>query len=378
MRDTSITFGKLTSVFGRACRVCVLLALSAAVPADAVGAPTGSAPPRRTTAQINALIDKAGRSRPDWWDSVPLQYPKTLDMSWPAKPPGGWNAHRNVGQYMWSIINENPGRWRSGTRFMHYLLGVHRDNPQVLTRAIGQLAHCYQDLLRDWPRAAFWRRKQLQREANNLNARIRLAECYFKLGSKSMATAELNKVRRYVSPGMIKLWAEMGEMRKALLVARGLSRYYPAMANLTAGNACRHVGRYDDAVKCYQAVLAVSPAARDAKRIQSYQDRARACIAAIKQFEALDLARVADGTHTGTATAYAGPLTVAVTVKGGKIISVKVTRHKDKQYYGAITDTPAQIVARQGFKGVDAVTSATITSEAIINATARALAGAVR
>ena len=78
----------------------------------------------------------------------------------PDKPPGGWNANKNVGQYMWSIVNENPGRWRSGTRFMHYLLGVHKDKSGIVNKVIGQLAHCYQDLLLDWPRAAFWRRKQ--------------------------------------------------------------------------------------------------------------------------------------------------------------------------------------------------------------------------
>ena len=35
---------------------------------------------------------------------------------------------------------------------------------------------------------------------------------------------------------------------------------------------------------------------------------------------------------------------------------------------------PAQIIAKQGVKGVDATSRATITGEAIINATAKALA----
>ena len=57
---------------------------------------------------------------------------------------------------------------------------------------------------------------------------------------------------------------------------------------------------------------------------------------------------------------------------------MKVARHEDKQYFGAITETPRLIVQRQGLKGVDAVTGATITSEAIINAVAKALAGATK
>ena len=52
------------------------------------------------------------------------------------------------------------------------------------------------------------------------------------------------------------------------------------------------------------------------------------------------------------------------------------TRHHEKQFYSAIEDTTAQIVKEQGFTGIDATSGATITSEAIINATAKALAGA--
>jgi len=333
-------------------------------------------PTVRTSAQVDALIDQAGRSRPDWWEQVALEYPKTLDLSWPARPTGGWNANRNVGQYMWSIINENPSRWKSGTKFMHHMLGVNKSNPEVLNRAIGQLAHCYQDLLRDWPRAAFWRKMQVQRDSRNVNARIRLAECYWKLGSKAKAESELRRVSGTIHPAMIKLWADMGELARALSVAEKMARYYPAMSYLAAGDACRLQGSYTKALSYYRKVLAIRPVGQMAKQTQVMQVRARASVEVITQFEALDLKRVRDGTHKGTAMSYAGPLEVAVTVSGGKIISVKVTRHKDKQFFGAITETPAQIVAKQHVKGVDAVSGATITSNAVINATARALAAA--
>ena len=61
-------------------------------------------------------------------------------------------------------------------------------------------------------------------------------------------------------------------------------------------------------------------------------------------------------------------------VRGKKIEDVKVTQHKEKQYYSALTDVPSQIIAKQGVKGVDATSRATITGDAIINATAKALA----
>ena len=374
MHSTPRTPGRLTSVSRGVWFVVALSVLVTAWPAYAAD----PAAARGGITRIDVLIEQAGRARPDWWGSVALEYPNTLDLTWPARPPGGWNAGKNVGQYMWSVINENPGRWRSGTKFMHYLLSVHKDNPDALNRVIGALAHCYQDLLRDWPRAAFWRRKQLERDRGNVHARVALAECYFRLGSKSLATGELNKVRQYVTPAMIKLWADMGELKKALLVAQGLERHNPLAANFAAGNACRFQGRYKDAITLYQRVLNVPAAGRNKKHIQMVHQRARASIEAIKLFDTLDLSRVRDGVHTGSAMSYAGQLTVAVTVKSGKIVSVKVTQYKDKQYYGALTETPAQIVRKQGVKGIDAVTRATITSDAIVNATTRALAGAMK
>ena len=47
---------------------------------------------------VEAVIDKLGRQAPDWWDNVPLNCPRTLDLSWPARPTGNWNGQRNVSQ----------------------------------------------------------------------------------------------------------------------------------------------------------------------------------------------------------------------------------------------------------------------------------------
>ncbi|MBR5759353.1 MAG: FMN-binding protein, partial [Thermoguttaceae bacterium] len=66
-----------------------------------------------------------------------------------------------------------------------------------------------------------------------------------------------------------------------------------------------------------------------------------------------------------------------VVVSNGKIASVEVVEHQEKQYYSSIVDVPRQIVEKQSLKDVDAVSSATATSEAIVNATAKALSEAV-
>jgi len=59
------------------------------------------------------------------------------------------------------------------------------------------------------------------------------------------------------------------------------------------------------------------------------------------------------------------------------ISSEKKSSRKEKQFFTSITDTIGQIRAKQGVKGVDATSGATMTSEAIINATAKALAEAM-
>jgi uncharacterized protein with FMN-binding domain len=62
-------------------------------------------------------------------------------------------------------------------------------------------------------------------------------------------------------------------------------------------------------------------------------------------------------------------------MKDGKIQNVEITKHKEKQFYSALRDIPQQIVVKQSVKDVDATSRATITAEAIVAATAKALAG---
>jgi len=343
----------------------------------ATGSGTAGEAAQRTRAQIEALIAEHGRTPPDWFDATGLNYPSTLDLSWPARPPGGWNAQRNVGQYLWDIIHPNPGKWREGVRLMHHLLVLHEEHPTTRIRAMRSLGHMYQDLFQDYARAAFWWRQGGVDQPGQSPQGVKLAECYWKLGNKQMAVELLDKLPTYYST--IKLLADMGETRRALQIADSAARgNWPDMAYLYAGDACRIAGDYQQAIGYYGKVLDVRATGRAQKRIERNQQRARANIEGIKIFDALDLARVPDGTYQGHSPGYAGELHVRVVVRGGRIESVEVTGHHEKQFYSSVTDTPRQIVRRQGVKGVDAVTGATITSEAIVNATAKALAGATR
>ena len=88
-------------------------------------------------------------------------------------------------------------------------------------------------------------------------------------------------------------------------------------------------------------------------------------------------AKYTDGTYTGTAAGRNGDVVVSVTVTNGKIASVDVVKHEETAGISdaALTDVPAAIVKKNSTK-VDAVSGATVTSKAIIEAVDAALANA--
>ena len=177
------------------------------------------------------------------------------------------------------------------------------------------------------------------------------------------------KAQRQVQLSSIKLWADMGDINEALRISQLFVASAPQEAYLNAADACRVAGRYQDALKYYQKVVALP----DDQRYKRNKEQARASIEAITLFETLDVAKVADGSYTGTSLGYEAPIEVQVQVAGGKITDLKVSKHKEKQFYAAISETPAKIIQKQSVKGIDATSRATITSEAIIRATAKAL-----
>ena len=89
-------------------------------------------------------------------------------------------------------------------------------------------------------------------------------------------------------------------------------------------------------------------------------------------------AKLTDGTYEGTSDAgmHAG-LKVEVTVAEGKISDVKVTEHQETEGIGteAIDKIPGEIKEKQSTE-IEVVSGATLTSNAIIEATNKALEGA--
>ena len=197
------------------------------------------------------------------------------------------------------------------------------------------------------------------------------------MGNREMAVELLGKLpQTYAS---IKLWADLGQTRRALQLADAFARGGNAdIADLYAGDACRVAGDFPQALKYYQKVIDTEATGKASKRIAKDIRRARANIEAIKLFELSDVSRVPDGTYQSSSLGYETQVAVEVVVRDRRIDAVRVTQHHEKQFYSALSDTPKRIIAKQGVRGVDATSGATITSEAIINATAKALAAAAK
>lgn len=336
-------------------------------PGTSTKGPTpGSPSSPRSAKEIDAIIAQAGKEPPDWLATTALNLPASLDLTWPEKPDGGWNNQKNVGQFIWDVINPNASRWREGIKLMHHLIDVNKTDDALRIRATNTMAGMYHHFFQDYARAAYY-----WRQAGDKADYIGLAECYFRLGNRTMAMDILNRLQR-LPVSAVKLWADMGDTNKAIsLVDLWANGNGHDEAMMHAGDACRLAGRFAQATQFYEKIIAL-PDTKDNKRSK---DRAKASLDSIKYFDTFDVKKVADGTYKSSSLGYEGQVEVTVVVASGKIESVKVTNHKEKQYYASINDTPAQIIAKQSVKGVDATSRATITSEAIINATAKALGG---
>lgn len=326
---------------------------------------------RVSRTEIKRLIKQAGETPPEWFENTPLNYPKSLDLAWPLKPPQkGWNNQKNMGQYIWDIINPNPGRWRGGIKLVHHCLSLHQGKPQLVERDMTTLGRMYFTLLQDYPRAAYW----FERANVSITkpAGAMLAECYWRMGNREMAEEMLRS--RTLPLAAIKLFGDLGRVDDAVKWAKLYeSTNSKNDARILAADALRNAGRTREALKLYQQV-ADSNEFRNAEYERRSKGRARDSIAAIQLQAKAQVERVADGRHSGNAIGYNGRLDVAVTVKDKKIVSVEVTNHREKQFYSAINDTTAQIERRQGVEKIDATTGATITSQAIVSAAAKALA----
>lgn len=76
-----------------------------------------------------------------------------------------------------------------------------------------------------------------------------------------------------------------------------------------------------------------------------------------------------DGTYEGIGKGYGGDMKFRVVIKDGKIKDIKILQHNETESYLAKVDGMLkQILEKGGIEGVDTVSGATMTSDAILNA----------
>jgi len=78
-----------------------------------------------------------------------------------------------------------------------------------------------------------------------------------------------------------------------------------------------------------------------------------------------------DGTFRESAVGYSGDIHLTVRTQGGRIVDIQV-KHQEKIDQNASTIIPRRIIARQGLQ-VDGITGATVTKDALVTGTLRAL-----
>ncbi len=350
---------------------------AAATQASAASRPASGGPLKRTREQVEALIEQAGKTRPPWWDSVEVTYPPTLDLTW-SNDTGDWDPQHKLGHYLWSVIGANPQRFKEGTKLLHHVLVVNKDNPERLARTMDRLGWAYFDLLEDYPRAVFWWRKAARLRGQQPTNYVALARAYYRMGSREMAQEILNRLGADTTgnSGIVRTWAEMGETQKALALARGqVASGLPDAGYLAMADIYRQTGRLNEALECYQKALEATSGSRG---IEKNKKRARINAENIRILAALNLGRVADGTYTGSALGYIGDVGVRVTIKGGRIESIDVIQTREDRPMTALQEMPARILEKQDIQGVDVVSGATVTSDAIIYATGGALLQGMR
>lgn len=332
---------------------------------------------QRTEDAVRQLIQEKGRRMPDWFAATLLQFPDTLDLTWPDTDTPIWNYQRHIDHYLWDIIDTNASRYRQGVKFMAHILDQ-QDLPETAhAKARDELGRMFFEFFQDYARAAYWWEAAAvgtSERFKQMDSPARLAESYAQLGNRDMAITLLESIP--LTPAVIKAWGGLRETDRALsLASQALDQGFEASeVHLLSGDACRNVGRYEEATHFYQQALKVEIKSPFKAEIERNHRRAKETMEVIRLFDRLDLDKVKDGTYADKSYGYSGYVNVEAQAKQGAIDVAKVTSMSDRQYYHAVEETLNRILTKQSVKGVDAVSGATVTSEAVIRAIARALA----
>ena len=162
----------------------------------------------------------------------------------------------------------------------------------------------------------------------------------------------------------------------ATLVLTGLSGYQ-APATAVGGAVNPAVSASADAANAVSETAATTVPRGTITRTNPPRTTAAAASGAKKSLGTVkEAGAYKDGTYTGTATGFVGPITVKVTVSGGKIASIAVTNTSDNEPYLSNAKAVIDKIIGGQTTNVDVVSGATYSSNGIIGAVRNALSKA--
>lgn len=273
-------------------------------------------------AWLKALPVPADTSAP--WQKVRLEVRKLLGQ--------GGEASRQAIALTWRYLVQNRQPEQGDHEYPLYLF---------LGGEYAWAARIYQDRIRENPK----------RESNE----------YKNLASILMHYGERDRARELLLSALNHLpeppWREM---RRAEIHDR-------------IGDIHVKTGNIAAAAKAYQTAIAAYEAANPQygrHQIPRHISKIRAKMD-LMRMDRLNLKQVADGIWQGKSLGYVDEITTAVTMRKGRIVDIQV-RHRENIEQGATRIIPQRMVERQSLQ-VDAVTGATVTAQAIVEAVYRAL-----
>lgn len=137
----------------------------------------------------------------------------------------------------------------------------------------------------------------------------------------------------------------------------------------------------------YNSVVHAREAADEEARLEAESENARLLAEYEEKYgakedvseDAEDASGYKDGTYSGSAEGFGGPVGVDVVISGGKITEINITsaENEDGAYLTMAEDIIPKIIEAQSAE-VDTISGATFSSTGIKNATALALEGAAQ
>lgn len=162
----------------------------------------------------------------------------------------------------------------------------------------------------------------------------------------------------------------------ASLVLTGLAGYQaPTAAVSGAGNPA--VSASADAANAVSETTATTVPKGTITRTNPSRTTVAAAAGAKKSLGTVqEASSYKDGTYTGTAQGFVGPITVKVTVSGGKVTAITVTSSTDNEPYLSNAKGVINKILNSQSTNVDVVSGATYSSNGIIGAVRNALSKA--